>query len=79
MLQVSIDSITFFFESGNSDGRMRCANSDSNNVRSLPVQISVIGGQYNNSVESCVEACGAGGFSLAGMEFAQECCTYRLF
>ena len=79
MLQVSIYSIDFFVEYGTSEGRVRCANSDSTDARALSVQVSVIGGQYNNSVESCIEACGAGGFSLAGMEFALECCSCRLF
>ena len=75
MLQVSIYSIAF----SSNTGRVRCANSDSTDARALSVQVSVIGGQYNNSVESCIEACGAGGFSLAGMEFALECCSCRLF
>jgi hypothetical protein len=39
----------------------------------------VIGGPDNNTVENCVGACEAGGYSFAGVEFAQQCCTCRLF
>jgi len=45
--------------------------SDSSTARSLTVQAPV--SQYNTSVESCTEACKAEGYSLAGMEFAQQC------
>jgi len=47
--------------------------SDSNDARTLTVQVSVTGGQYNNSVGSCVPACEAAGYSIAGVEFAQQC------
>jgi hypothetical protein len=54
---------------------VRFANSDSNDPSFLALKTTVNGGQYNNSVESCVEACGAAGYNLAGVEFGLECCT----
>ncbi|KAI9449322.1 WSC domain-containing protein [Lactarius psammicola] len=47
--------------------------SDSNDARLLTVQTSVNGGQFNNSVESCINACNTAGYPLAGVEFANEC------
>ncbi|KAI9436641.1 WSC domain-containing protein [Lactarius indigo] len=44
---------------------------DSNDARVLTVQKPV--GQHNNSVERCTDACKEGGYSLAGVEFAQQC------
>jgi hypothetical protein len=43
------------------------------------VKTPVAGGPYNNSVESCVEACGAAGFNVAGVEFMFECCMCLQF
>ena len=54
-------------------------NSDSNDARTLTEPQAVVGGQYNNTVENCTEACKSSGYSLAGVEFAQECCTCSLF
>ena len=78
MLQVSTYHF-FLFGRGISDGCVRFVNSDSETTRALPVKASVLGGQYNNSVESCAESCRFLGYPLAGMEFAVECCTCRLF
>jgi hypothetical protein len=50
-------------------------NSDSNDARTLTEQVSVQGGEYNNTVESCTSACNAAGYVKAGVEFANQCCT----
>jgi len=47
---------------------------DSTTARTLSVQVSVQGGKYNNTVENCVSACQAAGYtSYAGVEAADEC------
>jgi len=46
---------------------------DSNNARALSVQVSVRGGQYNNTVDNCIDACIDRNYRAAGVEFAQEC------
>ena len=52
-------------------------NSDASNARTLSGgQVSVMGGPYNNSVENCVTACTEANYTLAGVEFATQCCTY---
>ncbi|TDL23452.1 hypothetical protein BD410DRAFT_838937 [Rickenella mellea] len=43
---------------------------DNVNARTLPTQMGVNG---NVSVETCVQACGANNFTIAGVEYAQEC------
>jgi len=55
---------------------VRFANSDPDDARALAVRTLVKGGPEMNSVESCIGACGAAGYSLAGVEFANECCTF---
>ncbi|KAF8257826.1 WSC domain-containing protein [Lactarius quietus] len=47
--------------------------SDLNTARALSVQVSVRGGAFNNTVGNCIEACVAGNYRAAGVEFAQEC------
>ncbi len=54
---------------------MRFANSDPDDARALAVQPLINGGTELMSVEMCIGACEAGGYSLAGLEFANECCT----
>jgi hypothetical protein len=67
--------ICFGSEARSSDGCVPFANSDSNDARTLSAQVIIIdGGQYNNSAENCVNACGAAGFDYAGVEFATQCC-----
>jgi len=51
------------------DWRFQGCYSDTNTARALTVEVP----QNNTSVESCTEACHAGGYSLAGLEFAQQC------
>jgi hypothetical protein len=68
----------FLFGNGTSDGCVRFVNSDSNDARALivPMTDSVIG---SKTVENCVKACGVAGYTIAGLELAQECCTCRIF
>jgi hypothetical protein len=40
--------------------------------------MAVQGGASNNSVQSCTAACSASHYSLAGMEYSDECCTYSV-
>ena len=54
-------------------------NRDEDAARTLNVPQSVIGGKYNNTVENCINACGAANYSFAGMKSALDCCTSRLF
>ena len=54
---------------------MCVSQTDSNDARTLAVQTLVKGGPELNSVESCIGACEAAGYILAGVEFANECCT----
>ncbi|KAI0058608.1 copper radical oxidase [Artomyces pyxidatus] len=42
-------------------------------TRVLGVPTNVAGGSTNNSVQTCTDACFASGYSLSGMEFADEC------
>lgn len=69
----------FLFGSGTSDGCAHFLNRDSNDARALPAQVNIVGGQYNNSVQNCCEACSDAGYGVAAMEYARECCTCRLF
>ncbi len=66
---------SFFVRKRTCDGCVRFANSDSNDRRFLTVRTIAIGGVSNNSVESCIGACEGAGYPLAGVEFANECCT----
>ena len=45
--------------------------SDSVGARALQVMVDA----GSTTVESCVAACQAQGFSLAGVEFGRECCA----
>ena len=45
--------------------------SDSISARALQVRVDA----GNTTVESCVAACQAQEYSLAGLEYGQECCT----
>jgi len=47
--------------------------SDSITARTLSAQVSVKGGAYNNTVGNCIDSCIAEGYSIAGLEFAQQC------
>lgn len=48
---------------------------DSVSARTLLTQASVPGGAAAMTVEACQTACSGLGFVLAGVEYAQECCT----
>ena len=65
---------TLFFGRGTSDGCVRFVNSDSNDVRTLTMQIT--GGL--NTVEYCLNTCKGYGYTSTGMEFGAECCMCRL-
>ena len=58
---------------------MRFVNSDSNDARTLVTEINVSDSEGGVTVEKCVDGCGRGGYSHAGVEFANECCMCRLF
>ena len=77
MLQVSIYPLLLFGR-GVSD---RCVfrNSDSNNARTLNVQTDISYNYQEISIEKCVNKCVTLGHPYAGVEFAVECCTCRLF
>ena len=81
MLRVSIYEFIylFWFGSGTSDGCVHFVNSDVNNLRTLTVPHTIIGGKYNNTVEHCIAACETGNYTVAGMRFAIDCCTSPLF
>jgi hypothetical protein len=65
----------FFFGSGPVICAFRkLGNSDSSDRRALSVPVEIA--QYSNSVEVCINACKAEGFDMAGVESAQDCCTY---
>ena len=53
-------------------------NSDTNDARILSQPKNVTGGQFLNSVETCIEACRVANYPYAGVEFGVECCTCRL-
>jgi len=67
-----VQPLPVFVQSFGASNLLGCF-TDSNDARTLTVQVSVTGGQYNNSVESCVPTCNAAGYSIAGVEFAEEC------
>jgi hypothetical protein len=50
--------------------------SDNVGGKTLTFGTPPVGGASNNSVESCTAACSAAGYSLAGVEYSDECCTY---
>ena len=47
--------------------------SDSVSARALQVRVDA----GNTTVESCVAACQAKQFTLAGLEFGKECCEFN--
>jgi len=49
---------------------------DNVNARTLSNYIVVPGGQSATTIESCQAACIAAGYSLAGVEYANECCKF---
>ena len=49
--------------------------SDSTSARALGAVVNA----GDTTVESCVAACQAQGYSLAGVEFGRECCEFLLF
>ena len=51
--------------------KYRLCYSDSVSARALQVMVDA----GNTTVESCVAACQAQEFSLAGVEYGRECCT----
>lgn len=57
----------------NGYGSIGCYN-DTAAARTLGTQVQVTGGPDNMTVANCVSACSAAGFSLAGTEYARECC-----
>ena len=77
-LLLEVSKPTFFCGVGCQfvDGRV-CVqkNSDSVDSRTLTTEVSVLGGQYNLTVENCVDQCINYGFTGAGMELGQQCCT----
>jgi hypothetical protein len=72
MLEVS----TLLVEGGVVIGRT-CVFKNSDNVdsRTLTTEVTVTGGQYALTVEKCVDQCISDGFTAAGVELAQQCCT----
>jgi hypothetical protein len=80
MLQVSIYPLLFCSEAGPLTRTDVCfVSRDSSDARTLTVQTSGFGRPSNNTVENCVGACRDAGYPFAGVGFAQECCTCRLF
>jgi hypothetical protein len=59
-----------FHKLGNSD-----LDSNSNGRRTLSAQMAGNYSQYDNTVENCIHACATSGYTMAGVEFAGECCT----
>jgi len=51
---------------------------DNVNARTLSDYVIVSGGQSATTIESCQAACKAAGYSLAGVEYANECCKFPL-
>ena len=49
-----------------------CLESDSVSSRTLERRVDVVGSM---TVELCIPACQAESFTIAGLEYAQECCT----
>jgi hypothetical protein len=50
--------------------------SNTSDVRTLPASVNIDGSPFMNSVETCTSTCGAANYTLAGVEFGSECCTY---
>ena len=71
MLYVCISILSF---ERRPDVSVAFANSDGG-PRALSQGTTPIGGAANNSVESCTQACFNAGFTLAGVEYSDECCA----
>ena len=80
MLQVST-SLCCFVRKWDLDGCVRFVNSDNDNAKTLAVQKSGLGGQFNNTVENCIDVCEGANFKFAGVgdQGGKYCCTCRLF
>jgi glucan 1,3-beta-glucosidase len=52
--------------------------SDNPSARTFSYYLVVPGGQGATTIQSCVAACSALGYSLAGIEYANECCKFPL-
>lgn len=50
--------------------------SDNTTGRTLGNQVQVSGGASGMSIEACETACKAAGYTIAGVEYSGECCTY---
>jgi hypothetical protein len=46
------------------------------NGRALTTPASVTGGAGAMTVALCIQACKSAGFSMAGLEYASECCKF---
>jgi glucan 1,3-beta-glucosidase len=49
---------------------------DNPTARTLTTYLVVPGGQGATTIETCLAACQALGYSLAGLEYANECCKF---
>jgi len=49
---------------------------DSVSARTLSQRFNVAGGASATTIEGCQAVCHANGYSLAGVEYADECCKY---
>jgi hypothetical protein len=49
------------------------------NGRALTNYVTVAGGQPATTVALCIAACKGAGYSIAGLEYADECCEYSSF
>jgi len=49
------------------------------NGRALTTFTSVTGGSSAMSVALCIQACNSTGFSMAGVEYADECCKFIIY
>jgi hypothetical protein len=54
-----------------------CYSEGTNGRRILPMGVNVAGGATNMSVRSCTDACA--GYTYAGVEYGDECCTFPVF
>jgi glucan 1,3-beta-glucosidase len=52
---------------------------DNPTARTLGNYVIVPGGTGATTIDSCLAACKAAGYSLAGVEYANECCKFFFF
>ena len=69
-------TVYFFVRRGASDGRVCFVNSDSLTTRTLSTSFTINGGV---TIEKCLGMCLQNDYTDAGVQFADECCTRRLF